>query len=105
MNKQCQALGLGAVLCVWSSAVLAGNCAARDTVVDRLQSKYDETLAMGGLQGTQNTQSVMEIWASRDTGTFTVLLTSPSGVSCIVAAGTDFFEATPTSPEKPGTEG
>ena len=69
----------------------AANCAARDTVIERLQSKFSEQLAAGGLQATRPIQTMVEVWASPETGTFTVLLTNPNGTSCIVAAGTDFF--------------
>jgi hypothetical protein len=68
-------------------------CALREDVVQRLQSKYSEELTVGGLQKSRETRTVMEIWASDRTGTFTVLITKPNGVSCIVAAGTDFFQA------------
>ena len=67
------------------------HCAARDTVVDRLQSKYSESLAAGGLQGNRNVTTMVEVWASEKTGTFTVILTNAHGISCVVAAGTDFF--------------
>ncbi len=70
----------------------AANCGLRDTVVDRLQSKYSETLTAGGLQGSRNVQTMVEVWASEQTGTFTVILTNPQGISCVVATGTDFFK-------------
>lgn len=78
-----------------STPAVAAKCAERDQIVDRLQSNYAEHLTVGGLQRVQNSTSVMEIWSSQETGTYTVLLTKPNGTSCIVAAGTDFFEATP----------
>lgn len=37
----------------------------------------------------------MEVYASRETDTYTVIITQPNGISCIVAVGTDFFEAIP----------
>jgi hypothetical protein len=86
----CLAVGIMA-----ASPALAISCADRDRVVERLQTKFSESLTVGGLQKTQNALSVMEIWASYETGTYTVLLTNPNGITCIVAAGTDFFEATP----------
>ncbi|WP_299735900.1 hypothetical protein [uncultured Roseobacter sp.] len=76
----------------------AANCGPRDAVIESLKSKYAEHFTAGGLQQTRSAQSVMEIWSSPDTGTFTVLLTSPNGISCIVAAGTDFFEGPEISP-------
>jgi len=76
------------------SSAWAASCAQRDHVVERLQSKFSEQLAVGGLQRAMDTVSVLEIWASDETGTYTVLLTNPNGISCILAAGTDFFQAT-----------
>ncbi|MGV6803193.1 MAG: hypothetical protein ACWA49_03235 [Ruegeria sp.] len=73
----------------------AQSCALRGDVIAKLQQTYSEELAFGGLQNTRGGQSVMEVWASRESGTYTVLVTHANGISCIVAAGTDFFEAIP----------
>ena len=71
-------------------------CAARDRVVERLESKYTEVLTAGGLQGaTTGRTTLVEVWASEKTGTFTVIMTNPQGVSCIIAAGTDWHQETP----------
>lgn len=83
----------------------AENCADRSQVIGRLKAQYGEHLAMGGLQATERTQSVMEIWVSERTGTFTVLMTGPDGMSCIVAAGTDYFKARTPEPEVKGISG
>lgn len=72
---------------------LAAGCAQRDVVVKRLADLYAERLTAGGLQHSQSTRSVMEIWTSTETGSFTVLVTSPQGISCVVATGTDYFDA------------
>lgn len=74
-------------------AVANPNCGLRDSVVEKLSKQYKEQLTVGGLQKRNSVQAVMEIWSSEETGTFTVLITNPQGISCIVAAGTDFFEA------------
>lgn len=84
--------------------VLASACAERDSVVKQLKNKYDERLTVGGLQNGEETQSVVEIWSSDETGTFTVLLTHATGITCVMAAGTDFFEAIKKTPLK-GSEG
>ena len=65
-------------------------CAERDVVVDRLQTHYEEVHAGSGLQTRSDTQALVEVWASRETGTFTVMLTSPNGVSCVLATGTNW---------------
>ena len=81
----------------------AANCGKRDQVVEKLETKFDEHLTAGGLQKVRSTEAVMEIWASSETGTFTVLITNPQGVSCIVAAGTNFFKAA-EKPKEKGSE-
>ncbi|MGR3712857.1 MAG: hypothetical protein ACU0A6_07030 [Shimia sp.] len=74
-------------------AAQALHCAARDRVVERLESRFSEVLTGGGLQGAANSgATLVEVWASKETGTFTVILTNPQGVSCIVAAGTDWHQ-------------
>lgn len=71
------------------------NCGVRETVVAKLQNSYSESLVAGGLQGNKNVQTMVEVWASEKTGTFTMLLTSAEGVSCVVAVGTNFFTQPP----------
>ncbi|WP_370230334.1 hypothetical protein [Cognatishimia sp.] len=78
-------------LAVTSPAMARENCGVRETVVAKLQDSYSETLVAGGLQGNKSVQTMVEVWASQKTGTFTMLLTSPEGVSCVVAVGTNFF--------------
>lgn len=34
----------------------------------------------------------MEVWTSKETGSYTVLVTNANGISCIVAVGTDFLK-------------
>ena len=83
----------------------AAGCAMRDIVVERLQSKYSEAMVAGGFQNnTENTLTVLEIWSSEKTGTFTVIMTNAQGVSCIVAAGTDWFQQEAVLPPE-GIEG
>ncbi|MCG6558662.1 hypothetical protein MB818_10645 [Ruegeria sp. 1NDH52C] len=86
--------GFGLILSAGTAT--AQSCAARAAIVDRLQQKYSERLAAGGLQPLSDGASVIELWASSETGTFTVLLTRATGISCIVAAGTDYFQTSDT---------
>ncbi|SFN43855.1 hypothetical protein SAMN04487859_102208 [Roseovarius lutimaris] len=69
------------------------SCLPRDALVERLEGRYREHLAGGGLQ---NAQQLLEVWTSAETGTFTVFITRPDGVSCIVATGQHWNEATQT---------
>jgi hypothetical protein len=69
-------------------AVMAQNgCAPRDAIVEKLAQKYSEKLTGGGLQ---NANTLLEVWTSEKTGSFTVLMTHANGVSCIVASGQDW---------------
>ncbi len=84
-----------ALLAMTPSLAWASNCASRAHVIKKLKETYSEELRFGGLQKSRGMQSVMEVWVSRETGSYTVLVTQPNGISCIVAVGTDFFEASP----------
>ena len=41
--------------------------------------------------------AVVETWANTETGTFTVLITSPVGVSCVAIEGTDWASTAPVA--------
>lgn len=75
------------------------NCAPRDHMTKKLSEAYGERLVAGGLQKLRGAQSIMELWASDEAGSYTILVTHANGISCIVAVGTDFFQV--TAPEKP----
>ena len=66
------------------------NCAERDRVIERLASSYGESRQSIGL-GANN--AVIEVFASLETGTWTITVTSPTGLTCLVASG-QAFEAT-----------
>jgi len=91
MFKRLIALGLGIAAVATALPAHAQDCAARDQVVSRLQEQYAEQLTAGGLNAGQDVTNLVEVWASPETGTFTVMTTSAQGVSCILATGTDWF--------------
>jgi len=64
-------------------------CAQRDRLAERLSTTYKELPVAGGLQ---NSQRLVEVWASPDTGTFTIIFTNADGMSCIVATGTNYHQ-------------
>lgn len=70
-------------------------CLPREALVERLEGRYNEHLAGGGLQ---NPQQLLEVWTSEETGSFTVFVTRPDGVSCIVATGLHWNAATESRP-------
>ena len=59
-------------------------CAKRDQVMDLLATKYGETRQGMGIA---DNSSVMEVFASDETGTWTITVSSPDGIMCLVASG------------------
>jgi len=59
-------------------------CAARKEVVARLAERYGETLRSVGLN---RDNALLEVYASEETGSWTILLTDPAGRACLVASG------------------
>jgi hypothetical protein len=80
-------IGLLALMAGYASAQPARNCAPRDTVVARLGEKYGESRHSIGLG---NNNSMVEVFASATTGTWTITVTSANGVTCLVASGQAF---------------
>ncbi len=78
---------LGALLIGWgafSSAAQAQTmCGERRAVVASLENTYSETPVSMGLASNG---AVIEILAS-PSGSFTIILTRPNGLSCVMAAG------------------
>ncbi|MBV1868438.1 MAG: hypothetical protein KUG69_11120 [Marinosulfonomonas sp.] len=70
----------------------AASCGDRETLIDRLETQFSEQLIAGGLQSVQ---SVVEVWASPETGTFTVLVTNTQGISCVLTTGNNWFHEEP----------
>jgi hypothetical protein len=62
-------------------------CAKRADMVRQLDEKYGETRrSMGLAEG----RGVVELYASEETGSWTILITSPQGTACMMAAGQAF---------------
>ncbi|MFQ5624238.1 MAG: hypothetical protein ACE5FS_12690 [Paracoccaceae bacterium] len=60
------------------------SCAQREKIVLKLEKTYGESRTGSGLNGNS---SMIEIWASAKTGTWTILMTRPDGISCVMATG------------------
>lgn len=73
-------------------------CGERGEVAGKLKEKYKEAPVSMGLS---NSGSVVEVFASK-TGTFTIVMTHPNGIACLMAAGENWEEAIPASND-PGT--
>lgn len=63
------------------------NCAPRERIVDHLATKYDEAQVGVGLDAAGN---LIEVWAAAS-GSFTILVSSPNGLSCIATSGAGYI--------------
>jgi hypothetical protein len=73
------------------------NCGPRDMVVQQLAETYGETRQSIGI-GSNN--AVVEVFASADTGSWTILVTTAAGLTCLVASGQSFEEVAEALPAK-----
>lgn len=81
-------LGVGATLTMTLPAQSqSNNCAPREAVVGRLSESYGESRQSIGLAAGNR---VVEMYASPETGTWTLLMTLPDGLTCILGAGQAF---------------
>ena len=91
MKTNAIALGIsllaGLIAAGSATAQMRAACGDRDTVVNRLSSTYGETVQSMGL-GANN--GIFEVFASDDTGTWTITVTMPNGRTCLLASGQAF---------------
>jgi len=83
-------LGWAILLAIIATPLSAQNqrhCAPRDTVVEPLAAGYGETRQSVGIGGDN---SLVEVYASTESGSWTITVTSPAGVTCLVASGQSF---------------
>jgi hypothetical protein len=86
------ALGFGVLmLAAGSVSAQSAQCGDRARIVERLADGYGETRQSIGL-GTNN--QVVEVFASEETGTWTITVTRPDGKTCLVASGQAFEHVT-----------
>ncbi len=67
-------------------------------MVDELTKQHGETRQSYGIQRNNN---VIETFANVETGTWTIVMSLPTGVSCLIAAGENFS----IDPVKPKGDG
>lgn len=87
MLKWTLALTLASAAYLPAEAGQSRNCADRARVLDMLDTGYGENRLSIGL-GANNT--VMEVFVSPETGTWTITETSTEGRTCILASGQSF---------------
>ena len=72
-------------------------CDERNSVVGELTQNFHEKPVAQGLQGNG---TLLEVFASKDTGSWTILITLPNGMSCLTLVG-DNWELMPQMAEGP----
>lgn len=90
MTRSMMALsfGVGAMILAADHAFAQGaNCAPHAVVTERLADRFGESRQSIGL-ASNNT--VVEVFASLTTGTWTIAVTQPGGQTCLVASGEAF---------------
>lgn len=75
-----------------SASAQSRNCAAHETVVERLLSGYGEHRRSIAL-GADNT--IVETFYNVETGSWTITVTRPGGPTCLVASGMNWQEIEP----------
>ena len=76
-------LGAAAVLLA-TPAAAEPQCNVRDKVVDLLETKYKEAPVAVGVT---NNGGLVEVLSTGAGETWTIIITTPQGMSCLVAAG------------------
>lgn len=89
---------VAAGLALYSTAATAQgrNCAPRDVVVKRLAEKYGESRQSIGVGGEG---MVMETFASNESGSWTITVTMPNGMTCLMASGQSYEALAEALPE------
>lgn len=78
-----------------AAASAAPQCGPREAAMTQLEENYDE-IPVG--MGVTNTGGLVELLQSRDEETWTITVTTPDGMTCLVAAG-EGWRSSPVTPE------
>ncbi len=73
-------------------------CGERERIVAHLERKYGETRRSIGLQQDSR---LVEVFANAESGSWTILITTPHGVSCLIAAGSAYQGLAPVAVGEP----
>jgi hypothetical protein len=77
----------------------AAQCGPRNDVLARLAERYGETRRGLGIAANR---ALVEVFASGQTGSWTITVTLADGTTCLVASG-DNFETVTEAPVPPGS--
>lgn len=76
-----------ALIASCSPAYAQQNCASTDEVYTTLLQKYQEERVAVGINTNGN---LVEFWGNEESGSWSVIITSPDGVSCLADSGVAF---------------
>lgn len=79
---------IAAIAALSAPSIVDARCHSRDVLIATLQDRFSEVHVAGGL--TQDGSRFVEVFASDTTGSWTILYTTPDGVSCVLASGTGY---------------
>ena len=83
---------LALLLALPSAALAQSACLPHDKMVDLLDNRYSEQRVAAALESNSR---LLEVFTSADGATWTMAITTPSGASCVVAAGVDWLDIEP----------
>ena len=75
-----------------SLAVAQSACLPHGKMVDLLDGRYSEQRVSVGLETGGR---LIEVFATADGGTWTMVMTTPNGVTCVIAAGLEWQDVEP----------
>lgn len=84
------------------SALAQNACMPRDGLLERLGQKYREKPIAAGLA---NNGQVVELFSSGGGLTWTLVVTTPSGISCLIASGQAWNPDATPAPVVPKSKG
>ena len=78
---------LCAALLATQAQAQRSNCAPRELVLQKLGATYGESRRMIAMAANN---TMVEVFGSEETGTWTITVTQPNGITCVAAAGQAF---------------
>ncbi len=88
-----------ALLLLASPALGQQVCGTRDTVLDHLARQYQEAPVAGGVTSRG---ALVELLTTADGNTWTIIVSTPDGMSCFVAVGEGWRTKEPVEPVPEG---
>lgn len=85
-------VGAAAVLISTAAQAQQGQCNQREDVLKLLSNKYSESRVAFGVTNNGGLVEVLKSGHEAKADTWTIIITSPQGVSCLVAAGEGWRE-------------